>query len=127
MAAAQEESWALVALDVDVNTMTAAGDVTTNVVATFAPSERRLISERTKEALAVKRSQGFVLGRPPEVSTGVEDDIISLRSEGMTYQEIATTLESRGVPSARGGLWSPSTIHRVIQRSLRSKSVGSDE
>ena len=35
-----------------------------NVLATFAQFERRLISQRTREALAVKKSQGVRLGRP---------------------------------------------------------------
>src|SRR5437764_773761 len=35
-----------------------------NVLATFAQFERRLISQRTREALAVKRAQGVRLGRP---------------------------------------------------------------
>jgi DNA invertase Pin-like site-specific DNA recombinase len=34
-------------------------------LATFAQFERRLIAQRTREALAVKRAQGVRLGRPP--------------------------------------------------------------
>jgi DNA invertase Pin-like site-specific DNA recombinase len=36
-----------------------------NMLATFAQFERRLISQRTKEALAVKKASGVRLGRPP--------------------------------------------------------------
>jgi nitrite reductase/ring-hydroxylating ferredoxin subunit len=54
MAAAQRQSWALVALDVAVDTTTPAGEAKANVMATYAQFERRLIGQRTREALAVK-------------------------------------------------------------------------
>ena len=65
MATAQKQGWALVALDCAVDTTTPAGEAMANVLAMFAQFERRLISQRTREALAVKRSQGVRLGRPP--------------------------------------------------------------
>jgi DNA invertase Pin-like site-specific DNA recombinase len=43
MATAQNESWALVALDCAVDTTTPAGEAMLNVLATFAQFERRLI------------------------------------------------------------------------------------
>jgi DNA invertase Pin-like site-specific DNA recombinase len=42
-----------------------------SVRATFAQFERRLISQRTKEALAVKRASGVRLGRPPTLPQAV--------------------------------------------------------
>src|SRR5215217_5456181 len=62
MAQAQKQSWALVALDCAVDTTTPAGEAMANVMATFAQFERRLIGQRTKEALAAKRSAGVRLG-----------------------------------------------------------------
>ena len=41
------------------------------MLATFAQFERRLISQRTREALAVKRANGVRLGRPPTVPRSV--------------------------------------------------------
>ena len=38
-----------------------------NVLAVFAQFERRLIGQRTREALAVKRLQGVKLGRRPVI------------------------------------------------------------
>src|SRR5205823_6536696 len=64
MDAAQRQGWALVALDLGVDTSTPSGEMIANVLATFAQFERRLIAERTRAALAVKRSQGVRLGRP---------------------------------------------------------------
>jgi DNA invertase Pin-like site-specific DNA recombinase len=64
MAAAQKQGWGLIALDCAVDTTTPAGETMAKVLATFAQFERRLISQRTKGALAVKRAQGFALVGP---------------------------------------------------------------
>ncbi|HEY7371562.1 MAG TPA: recombinase family protein, partial [Polyangia bacterium] len=65
MATAQKQSWALVALDCAVDTSTPAGEAMAHVLATFGQFERRLIGQRTKEALAAKKASGIRLGRPP--------------------------------------------------------------
>src|SRR6476646_7602711 len=65
MGTAQKQHWALVALDCAVDTSTPSGEAMANMLATFAQFERRLISQRTKEALAVKKASGVRLGRPP--------------------------------------------------------------
>ena len=59
-----KKGWALVALDLGVDTTTPAGEMIANSVANFSQFERRLIGQRTKDALAVKRAQGVQLGRP---------------------------------------------------------------
>jgi DNA invertase Pin-like site-specific DNA recombinase len=64
MATASKQGWALVALDCAVDTSTPAGEAMANVLATFAQFERRLIGQRTREALAAKRASGVRLGRP---------------------------------------------------------------
>ena len=60
-----------------------------------AEIERNLISQRTKEALAVKRSEGVRLGRPPgssrkkDIFVKYHDDIISLLEQGNTLTAVA--------------------------------------
>jgi DNA invertase Pin-like site-specific DNA recombinase len=51
-----------VALDLGVDTTTRAGEMIANVMVTFAQFERRLIGQRTRDALAVKRAEGVRLG-----------------------------------------------------------------
>jgi DNA invertase Pin-like site-specific DNA recombinase len=118
MAAAQKQDWALVALDVNVDTTTPAGEAMAHVMATFAQFERRLIGQRTREALAVKRSEGVRLGRPPEITADVAERIRAERDSGATMREIAERLNDERVLTARGGRWQPSTIARVLSRTV---------
>jgi DNA invertase Pin-like site-specific DNA recombinase len=116
MATAQKQSWALVALDVQVDTTSPSGEAMAHMLATFAQFERRLISERTKQALAQKRASGVRLGAPPEIDASVATRIRDERAAGSTLREIAERLNHDGIPTARGGRWQASTLQRVLAR-----------
>ena len=112
---AKREHWAVVALDMAVDTTTPAGEMMVNVVAVFAQFERRLISERTKAALAQKVAQGFKLGRPVEMSEEVRARIVAERKDGATCSAIARRLTAEGVPTAQDGKrWYPSTVRAAL-------------
>ena len=116
MAKAQKQGWALVALDCAVDTTTPAGEAMANVLATFAQFERRLIGQRTREALAVKKKQGVRLGRPPSISPHLARRIRSMRSRALTLQAICDRLNAEGVPTPRGGsAWRPTSLRAVLQ------------
>ena len=118
MAKAQKEGWALVALDCAVDTTTPAGEAMAHVLATFAQFERRLIGERTREALAVKKRQGVRLGRPASISPQLARRIRSMRTRGLTLQEISDRLNRERVPTPRGGaVWRPTSLRAVLRAS----------
>jgi DNA invertase Pin-like site-specific DNA recombinase len=72
MAKATKQHWALIALDVAVDTSTATGEAMANMVATFAQLERRLISQRAREALAIRRrASGWTAAHGSEVRGAV--------------------------------------------------------
>jgi DNA invertase Pin-like site-specific DNA recombinase len=122
MATAQKQGWALVALDCAVDTTTPAGEAMANVLATFAQFERRLISQRTREALAVKREQGLVLGRPPSVDDAVVRQIVRERRRGRSFRAIAEALNLDGIPTGQGGKrWYAATVRAVALRAERPK------
>jgi len=117
MATAQKQGWALVALDCAVDTTTPAGEAMANVLATFAQFERRLISQRTREALAVKKSQGVRLGRPRTIPNEVVRRIKRERAKGKSLAAIADALNADGVPTAQGGRrWYPATVRYTLTR-----------
>lgn len=116
MATAQKQGWGLIALDCAVDTTTPAGEAMANVLATFAQFERRLIAQRTKDALAIKKAQGVRLGRPRQLPTEVVERIVSERDQGKTLSAIANSLTDEHVPTAQGGKrWYPSTVRAVLQ------------
>ncbi len=115
MARSQSEGWSLVALDLGVDTSTPAGEFMASVMASAAQWEPRIIGQRTRDALAIKRQQGVRLGRPPGVPAEVTASIRRDREAGMTLRGIAARLTADGVPTAHGGTrWSPSTVQRVL-------------
>jgi DNA invertase Pin-like site-specific DNA recombinase len=110
-----ERGWSVVALDLDVDTTTPAGEMMANVLATFANVERRLIGMRTREGLAVRKREGVRLGRPSSLPRQVVARIRDLRSEGASLRTIATVLNEEDVPRAQGGRkWHASTISAVL-------------
>lgn len=120
MATASKQGWALVALDCAVDTTTPAGEAMANVLATFAQFERRLISQRTRDALAIKRAQGVQLGRRRELDDAVVARIVAERTAGSTLAAIAEHLTAEEVPTAHGGAqWWPSTVRAVIAAAAR--------
>jgi DNA invertase Pin-like site-specific DNA recombinase len=107
-----------------------------HLYAALAEKERRLISERTKAALAARKAQGARLGNPRNLGEAgaigrkvlaEEADafaantvpiIGSLRSSGVTdLRGLASALNARGVPTARGGTWHVSNVWNVLRRS----------
>jgi DNA invertase Pin-like site-specific DNA recombinase len=116
MAEAERQGWSLVALDCPADPSTPAGEAMVSVMAAFSQLERRLIGQRTREALAVKRAAGVRLGRPPAIDEAVEQRIRAERAGGATLREIAERLNRDGVPTARGGRWYASTLQRVLGR-----------
>ena len=110
------EGWALVALDLGVDTSTPSGEAMAHVMATFSQLERRMIGQRTKEALAVKRAQGVRLGRPPVLSAAIVERMRQERAAGATLQAIADGLDRDGVPTAQGGrCWHAATVRDVLR------------
>jgi DNA invertase Pin-like site-specific DNA recombinase len=115
MGRATKENWALVALDCAVDTTTPAGEAMANVLATFAQFERRLIGQRTREALAQKKAQGVRLGRPRQLPAKVRTRIKRRRAAGKSFAAIAGELNRDRVPTAHGGQqWHASTVRAVI-------------
>jgi DNA invertase Pin-like site-specific DNA recombinase len=112
---ARKGEWSLVILDLGVDTTTPSGEMIANVMATFAQFERRLIGQRTKDALAIKKQQGVRLGRPRSIGDDVVARIEAERAEGRSLRAIAAGLNADAVPTAHGGdAWHASTVKAVL-------------
>jgi len=123
MMRSEKGGWGLVALDAPVDTTTPAGRAMAQILSVFAELERRLIGERTKAALAIKRDQGVVLGRPRMLPDGVVERIVRERGAGRTWTAIADGLNAQGVPTAQGGkTWYPATVRTVANSARRTRT-----
>ena len=114
MESARAGGWGLVALDLQVDTTTPGGEMMANVMATFAHYERRLIGQRTRDALGALKASGASLGRPRTLPAEVLNRIVAEHEAGAGWSEIARRLNVDNVPTAQGGArWHPSTVRYV--------------
>lgn len=106
MERSRRNGWAVVAVDLAIDTSTAQGELMANVLATFAQFERRLISERTRDALRAARARGTRLGRPPRLGDEVAAEAWRMRARRrLTFERIAAELNGAGIPTADGAAW----------------------
>lgn len=119
MATAQKQGWAIVALDIGVDTSTINGELVANIIMALAQWERRIIGQRTKDALEAVAGRGTKLGRPTTVTRDAVAIITAMRGSGSSYRQIARALNQAGVPTAQGGReWYGSTVRAVEARHL---------
>lgn len=120
MERSRRRGWALIALDLGVDTATPSGELMANVLASFAAFERRLIGQRTQDALAAKRAAGVRLGRPRALPDDVVARVVDERARGATFRAIADRLNAEGVATGHGGAqWWPATVRDVLASAER--------
>ena len=112
---AKRHHWSVVALDVDVDTTTPAGELMANVYSAVAQWERRIIGVRTSEAMQAMKARGVRLGRPVDLPDDVRRRIATEREAGRSLRAIAEALNAEAVPTAQGGArWYASTVRDVL-------------
>tara|TARA_R110000824_G_scaffold290011_1_gene478524 strand:+ start:223 stop:858 length:636 start_codon:yes stop_codon:yes gene_type:complete len=97
-----------------------------HLYASLAQQERKMISIRTKDALAVKKQQGIKLGCPlnpqrkeqaKEYAESIRPYIENLINKGIkTTYGISKFMNDQGKSSRNGGKWTPNSIGRVLER-----------
>ncbi len=123
--------WALMSVSENIDTRSAAGRLVLNVLASVSQWEREIIGERTRAALAHKRSlREYTGGRVPygwrldsdgktldaePSEQAVIARAITLRAEGLSLREVALTLDKEGHTSRVGTPLSPSVVSRFIR------------
>jgi DNA invertase Pin-like site-specific DNA recombinase len=115
---AARRRWALVLLDVDVDTSTPEGHLHAVTMASFAEFERRRLGQRVREALAIRRAQGVRLGAAPSVTADAVTRVLELHRAGLSQRSIAARLTADGVPTplGRSSTWQRSTVVNILRR-----------
>ncbi len=112
-----------------------ANRLTIGIMAVVADEERRMISARTKAALAAAKERGTVLGgfrggakvdhaqgtaalvrKADEFAGRVGPIIETMRAQGLSFAAIAGQLNARQIRTARGGTWAAMSVKRVLDR-----------
>lgn len=121
---AQRQGWSLIVLDLGMDLTTPAGEAMAHMLAVFAQFERRLISQRTRDALAAKKRRGERIGRPRLATPGVVRRIVMQRNAGLSYDRIARALEVEGILSPAGRpIWQSSTVRRIYQSATAASEL----
>jgi DNA invertase Pin-like site-specific DNA recombinase len=116
--------------------MPEANELVVGIMAVVAQAERKMISARTKAALAAAKARGVRLGRPENLSNRAEGQarghaqqtaravgrardlaliFADVRASGASsLREMAAALNDRGIPAARGGMWSAVQVKRAL-------------
>jgi DNA invertase Pin-like site-specific DNA recombinase len=118
--------------------MPEANEMVVGIMAVVAQAERKMISTRTKGALAAAKARGRRLGNPgnlrnedagrirgrarrtaiaQERSKDLAPIIADIRAAGASsLRQIAAGLNARNIPTARGGWWSAVQVKRVLDQ-----------
>lgn len=116
---AERGGWSLVDLEADADSATRSGSFVWGLRLVVAQDERRAISDRTREAMAVAKANGIRLGRPSSLPAEVVARIVAERAAGRTFAAIGAGLEQDGIATAQGGArWYPATIRKVLTSQL---------
>jgi site-specific DNA recombinase len=97
----------------------------------LAQMERELVGERTRAALAHKRSQGLPTSHPPlgfrangkkhrlipvPEELAIVREILVLWRRGHSYRAIARRLNQDGARTKQGGVWRHATVKKIVDR-----------
>lgn len=103
-----------------------------HLFAALSEKERRMIGERTRAALQVKKEAGALLGNRTNLASArikageaktaaarafadrVCPEIKRMREGGESLNKIAARLNAMGVPTARNGAWTAKAVSRVL-------------
>lgn len=132
--------------------MPEANEMVVHMMAVVAQAERKMISKRTKDALAAAKARGVKLGgdrgkgtaftsqnngagrealqaRSKARAAELAPTIAELRSQGVaSLGGLARALTERGIPTARGGSqWTPMQVSRVLARLAALRASAGEE
>lgn len=116
-----------------------ANDMIVSIMAVFAEHERKMISDRTKAALAAAKAKGVKLGSPKgaahlkglgndaaiakvrelatERANNLADVVHDIQAGGVrTVRGIAEELNERQIKTPRGGQWHATSVSRLLGR-----------
>ena len=109
--------------------MPEANELTLHIIAAMGQYERKLISERTKAALAAAKARGVKLGNPSldidntkrrmraqQFADTLAPTLNAWQAQGFSQVRMVEELNRLQIPAAKGGEWSRLQLQRVLGR-----------
>jgi len=109
-----------------------ANELSLHVMAAFAEHEAKRISERTKAALFEAKKRGTALGveginnlkpnleqrkeKARRFAESLRTTLEGFQRMGLTQRQMAGKLNSLGIQTAKGGVWSLIQVQRILER-----------
>lgn len=117
-----------------------------HVMAAVAEHEARMISDRTRAALAAAKARGVALGwaiparieeqrqaarkgamrnaqKADQHAANILPIIRQIAARGASLRQIADELNDRGIKTARGGLWHAATVRNIMARDTQDEAL----
>lgn len=114
---ARARKWALVAIDLGVDTSTPTGELVANVMMSVAQWERRVIGERTSAAMQAAKRAGRHMGRVSALPEATGARLLELRAT-LTLAATADALNAQGLTTATGSAWTENAVCKAHKRLL---------
>lgn len=119
--------------------MPEANELTIHIMAAFAEHEAKRIGQRTKDALAISKARGVVLGAAGaanlkpcleerqqaanDFAENLRGTIEGMKARGLRQRAMVDELNQVGIKTARGGSWSLIQLQRVMARHRNQKQL----
>lgn len=122
----QRQGWSIVTLDLGLDLSTAQGEFVASILAAFARMERRLIGQRTRDAMAAKKRGGGVrYGHRSRLAPEIQAEVEQMVSSGCSLSEVARHMTARNIPTAEGASrWYASTVRSVLSSLANDRIAG---
>lgn len=115
---ASKQGWRLIMLDLNLDTSTYQGKFVTTVMSALAEMERGIIAARQKDVHRDRRERGIVWGKDMgpmnKTPQDVKDRILSERTSGRSFRQIADGLNKNGILTDRGNMWYATSVKNII-------------
>lgn len=126
-----KQRWAFVAMDKDIDTTSANGRMTANIMGSIAQWESEINGERTsagmREAYAQARANGEqpAFGYQRLTPDRIVARIVRARKRGDSYRRIAERLDRQKVPTPKpdSKRWYPSTVAHIYKTATRTEAA----
>ena len=122
---ARQKNWRLIMLDLNLDTSSYQGRFVVTIMSALAEMERGIIAARQRDVHKDRRDRGIVWGvdmgpknKTPDV---LKDRILTERFKGLSYREIANSLNADGILSQNGGKWYATTVKNIVDAYLNKE------